>query len=189
MKENLRTTHYADGTPVDIDLFCCVADPVNAPDEYGYLYRWDAAVALNPLTDTDGSVYAWTSIDNITQEQGICPDGWHLPTSYEWIELGLYVSRFTDDVVGALCSTIGWGPDSNGIHSSAEINSFEFSALPCRIVEQYSGSKPISCFWSSTDYGDFSRTDMVTMDYYNNTQFQFDTKNHDVASVRCVRNK
>jgi uncharacterized protein (TIGR02145 family) len=57
------------------------------------------------------------------------------------------------------------------------------------MVEQYSGSKPISCFWSSTDYGDFSRTDMVTMDYYNNTQFQFDTKNHDVASVRCVRNK
>ena len=189
MKENLRTTHYADGTPVDTDLFSCVADPVNAPDEYGYLYRWDAAVALNPLTDTDGSVYAWTSIDNITQEQGICPDGWHLPTSYEWIELGLYVSRFTDDVVGVLCSTIGWGPDSNGIHSSAEINSFEFSALPCRTVEQYSGSKPISCFWSSTDYGDFSRTDMVTMDYYNNTQFQFDTKNHDVASVRCVRNK
>ena len=58
MKENLRTTHYADGTPVDIDLFSCVADPVNAPEEYGYLYRWDAAVALNPLTDTDGSVYA-----------------------------------------------------------------------------------------------------------------------------------
>lgn len=191
MKENLRTLHYADGTPVSSDDVYLVEEPANTfeeyPEEYGFLYTDDAA-ALGGSRSNDAS----------NAVQGICPDGWHLPSRYEWLILSRYVEQFTSDVVGALCAPVGWGPDTNGIHNPEEINSFAFSALPSRKMEYYSYSKPVASFWTSTVYETEAshppvlyKYDMVVLDYYSNFQYEFWCYggHFPAASVRCVRDK
>ena len=42
------------------------------------------------MCDTYGGLYTWTEAMNYTTikgAQGICPDGWHIPTDQEWIEM------------------------------------------------------------------------------------------------------
>ena len=80
MAENLRTTHYADGSPIvqsevaDKDTtVACYFDDWDSRDsvrKYGLLYTWTAAV--RDTGKTSASV------------QGVCPDGWHLPDDAEW---------------------------------------------------------------------------------------------------------
>ena len=60
---------------------------------YGVLYNWPAAMA--------GSA---SSNANPSGVQGICPDGWHLPSDAEWKQLEMYLGMSETDVN----STAGW---------------------------------------------------------------------------------
>lgn len=87
MQENLKVTHYADGRAIPLveiasewdslkyaDKAYCFYDNDNANgDVYGALYTWEAA--------KDG---AESSNNNPSGIQGVCPDGWHLPSVTEW---------------------------------------------------------------------------------------------------------
>ena len=68
MAENLRVTCDPSGNPITSYFYD--DDPANGA-RYGRLYTWD--VAMNGST-AEGA-------------QGICPDGWHIPTDAEWYEL------------------------------------------------------------------------------------------------------
>jgi uncharacterized protein (TIGR02145 family) len=74
MTENLNTGLMTGGRVLmsDNDLVekYCYDDDPKACDLYGGLYTWDEAMAY-------GSRGA----------QGICPDGWHIPTDFEWMNL------------------------------------------------------------------------------------------------------
>ena len=70
MRENLRTTKFADGTDID-------AANYHATDNVavqGYVYDW--------LATSDAA--------------GICPDGWHVPSATEWTQLTEYLSNTYD---------------------------------------------------------------------------------------------
>lgn len=69
MAENLRTTHYADGTPVDSSW--CYDNNEAKCEEYGRIYSWPAAM----------------NGDTVPNAQGVCPDGWHLPAKEDWLAL------------------------------------------------------------------------------------------------------
>ena len=120
----------------------------------------------NPANcETYGGLYQWEEIMNyITQEgtQGICPNGWHIPSDDEWKILegtvdsqygvgdsewdGIQVRGF--DAGNKLKSSSGWYNNGNGT------DDYSFSALPggCRY---YDGSFGILgsnvYFWSSTE--------------------------------------
>ena len=117
MKENLRTTHYADGTEIplggEIGSFTepfYYDHPVTglALEERGYLYNWPAVM--------NGES---SSVDIPSGVQGVCPDGWHLPSDLEWGLLTVYTgsqSEYTCNGVGsyigkALASQTSW-PES-----------------------------------------------------------------------------
>lgn len=51
---------------------------------YGVLYNWPAAMDEASGSDT-----------NPSGVQGVCPDGWHLPSDAEWIELREYLGGYT----------------------------------------------------------------------------------------------
>jgi uncharacterized protein (TIGR02145 family) len=70
MAENLRSTHYSDGTP--IESFVYDNNEANQ-GVYGRMYRWTATMRLPAETD---------SIPN--RVQGASPAGWHIPTEAEW---------------------------------------------------------------------------------------------------------
>ena len=56
---------------------------------YGYLYSWSATMHG-----------AASSNSNPSGVQGICPDGWHVPSHAEWLQLFNYVSNQS----GYMCS-------------------------------------------------------------------------------------
>lgn len=81
MRENLRTTHYADGTEIPLgDELASFTDPLyfNHPAgsltlvERGYLYNYPAVM--------HGDSSSWEIPSGV---QGICPDGWHVPSLLE----------------------------------------------------------------------------------------------------------
>ena len=90
MRENLRTTHYADGTEIPLgDELASFTEPLyfDHPagnltlEERGYLYNW--------ISVMNGD---YSSMESPSGVQGICPDGWHVPSVLEWEELIDYVS-------------------------------------------------------------------------------------------------
>jgi uncharacterized protein (TIGR02145 family) len=93
MAENLRTTHYSDGTPIENGTglgeistedttcrFFYYDDDTTNIEEYELLYNWYAATR-----GTDGSS------SNPSGVQGISPKGWHIPSHAEWTELELFL--------------------------------------------------------------------------------------------------
>ena len=71
MKENLRSQHYANGSTIDEAY--AYDDNESYVGDYGRLYTWNAVMKLskNPLE----------------RAQGVCPDGWHVPSKAEGITL------------------------------------------------------------------------------------------------------
>jgi len=81
-------------------------------EKYGRLYDWTTAM--------NG---AGISIDVPSGVQGVCPAGWHLPSSAEWDTLENYVGGW--ETAGTkLKSSTGWYNNGNGT------DDFGFSALP-----------------------------------------------------------
>jgi uncharacterized protein (TIGR02145 family) len=80
MNENLRTTHYADGRPItNIYQYNCEEYPNVAQNVsiYGLLYDWyDAMDAERPVRSA--------------HIQGICPNGWYIPSEEQFEELNAY---------------------------------------------------------------------------------------------------
>jgi len=60
-------------------------------DIYGALYRWPAAMNGGASSDA-----------NPSGVQGVCPDGWHLPSDAEWKQLEIYLgmSQSQADISG-----------------------------------------------------------------------------------------
>jgi len=138
MKENLRTTRYANGTSIALGSSTSTTIPYhyypngdssNVPT-YGYLYNWPAVLGSSS-----------SSSANPSGVQGICPTGWHVPSDAEWTQLTDYVSSQSQNVCGsnnayiakALVSTTGWssytGFCTPGNNPSAN-NATGFSAFP-----------------------------------------------------------
>ena len=161
MRENMRTTHYADGTEIpagnsnysEIDPFrYAPSGDGTYVATYGYLYNWPAT-----MKSTE-------AVPNSTEgTQGICPTGWHVPSRAEWTQLFDYVSSRSEYVCGdnnaniakALSATTGWHNQSGdclvGNNPSAN-NATGFSTLPAGINEfgSYSWLGEICFFWTST---------------------------------------
>jgi len=125
-----------------IEKYCYNNDTSNC-DTYGGLYQWDE---MMQYVTTEGV-------------QGICPDGWHLPTDAMWktVEMHLGMTQVQADGTGwrgtdegdKMKSTSGWLDNGNGTNSSG------FTALPgsSRIINGlfynlgYHG-----CWWSTSMY-------------------------------------
>lgn len=91
---------------------------------YGRLYDWAQAVGAPPQCSTEVCPPS-------LPRRGICPEGWHLPSSLEWEILALAVRSvgWPDSAVGAaLKSTTGWPRSSIPVRQGTD--EFRFSALP-----------------------------------------------------------
>ena len=168
MRENLRTTRYADGTPIEHSnggsdttafWYYPMGDAANKPN-YGLLYNWPAVVRG-----------VMGSAANPSGVQGICPDGWHVPSDAEWTQLTDYVSTHSEYVCGgnyiniakAMVSTVGWDLSSTadpclaGNDTPATNNATGFGALPAGYGDDdytnefiYGGLGYNTAFWTST---------------------------------------
>ena len=202
MKENLRTTRYADGTAILMGPGLSTTVPYRyAPDNetnnvafYGYLYNW-AAVMHG----------ANSSSNNPSGVQGICPNGWHVPSDAEWAQLITYVSsqsqyfcnNNSNRIAKALASTTGWNSDSSPCavgNNQSTNNATGFSAMPAGYCHgeygennyfSFGGSTSFWCATSSPVHNDMAN--YYGLNYFENYVIGNYTEKIDGISVRCVR--
>jgi uncharacterized protein (TIGR02145 family) len=154
MAENLKVTHYRDGTAISkltadggwkstrSSAYCYYNNKSSYKDTYGVLYNWYA----------------------ISDSRSIAPDGWHVPTDDEWKELEMYLgmSRSEVDVAGyrginegsKLAGNVDlW--DSGAIGNDKEFGFSGFTALPGGsrgYSDGFSGVGGSGSFGSATEY-------------------------------------
>jgi len=199
MAENLKATYYADGTPIPkvTDNFAWSSlgstnkaycwydnDSIVNSATYGALYTW--AAAMNGEASSDA---------NPSGLQGVCPDGWHLPSDAEWKELEMYLgmSQIDADDYGYRGTDEGGKMKETGLThwtdpNTGATNSSGFTALPSgyRVSNGNVGGMGVwAYFWSSTGN---SSTAWLRRLYYNDSGVNRDyvTKGYGI-SVRCLR--
>ena len=194
MRENLRTTRYANGTTIPLGTstssttayrYYPNGNSANVTD-YGYLYNWPAVM--------NGSL---SSSANPSGVQGICPDGWHVPSDAEWTELENYVSSQSqyvcgsdeDNIAKALASEVGW---NNCTYNCAVCdnpstnNATGFSARPAgHYVGNYDYFGDLARFWSATQYNSDGAYSRALGNTYVGRNGRGKVSGY---SVRCVRN-
>ena len=197
MRENLKTEHYADGTSIPLSNSSSTSEKYryypgassSNVATYGYLYNWSATM--------NGST---SSSANPSGIQGVCPTGWHIPSSDEWTQLTDYVSTQNAFICGStstyiaksLASTTGWTSTSSSDcvvgNDFTTNNATNFSGMPAgRNYSSTSGGFGTRAdYWSTTDDGSTNAYRRY-LDYnyayvYNGTRGK-----HYFLSVRCLK--
>lgn len=200
LRENLRATHFADGTAIALGYNATTYAttpyrfaPWNGDNEavpiFGYLYNRAAA-----LHGSD------TSSANPSGLQGVCPAGWHVPSAAEWHQLVDYVGsqaeyRCGDDsnfVAKALASTKFWSYSDNECsvgNTPATNNASGFSALPagCGAASDFLEE---AVFWITDDYPSNVNVDHARLESSCSDFCGFNSISHglnNAFSVRCLR--
>ena len=181
-KENMRempNDYTEEAFPYDNDA--------NNTETYGLLYTWNAAMASpatqpgtnNEPIETEGDEpegeeeYAFT--------QGVCPDGWHIPTLEEMADL-----RSNPDAT--LNATILW----QGSLASQNTNTTGFTALPAGIfndvLNRFEGLGTQTDWWSDNGGNASETTVTVTeINYYCDRAEEKQMNIQNAISVRCVK--
>jgi len=131
-------------------------------DKYGRLYNWATAMANSAR-----------STANPSGVKGVCPDGWHLPSYYEWETLINFVGT---DAGTKLKSASGWNGTDN----------YGFSALPGGYGHpdgSFLDAGWYSCWWNSANGGNINSYGQYM--FFGNTSAGFDPSN--LFSVRCLQ--
>ena len=126
MVENLKTTHYRDGSPIATTWGLSIGAWIDNMDAsvYGHLYNGYAAVASN-----------------------LAPLGWHIPTDAEWTTLINYLGANPASQLKEV-GTTHFFPDN-----ADATNSTGFTALPGGYATQagaFGDARNSVIFWSST---------------------------------------
>ena len=187
MAENLN---YADSvrTPSLKGRNACYRDSAKYCKVGGRYYSWMAAIdylnlakdSANPLNCGRGK----TCAINNRKVQGICPDGWHLPSKDE---LGQLIVALGNSYVAGqkLKALFGWGSSAEGRGSDA----YGFTALPVgrRMGSgRYEKVGTDDYFWSSNEYSSREGKYMNMNNIYSQAYMYQDSKSYG-QSVRCVK--
>ncbi|HPX75094.1 MAG TPA: FISUMP domain-containing protein [Bacteroidales bacterium] len=161
--------------PTDGSNYWASGCNVSNVEDYGYLYDWSAVM------NEEGS-----SESNPSEVQGICPDGWHLPSKAEWEQLINYLGG--EDVAGAKLKETGpehWG-DGNVASNESGFTArggglYAPSITDCFDFENY------GFWWSATEY-ETNRAWSLMLNRTEITAPIYDDNKNSGYSVRCVKN-
>jgi len=188
MKENLDVGTMINGSEsmTDnniIEKYCHNNNPANC-DTYGGLYQWDEVMQ-----------YSTTGV------QGICPDGWHLPSYWEWETLLNFLednSQYhcegnSENIAKSLASADFWNTSSVICavgNTPNNNNATDFTGLPGGY--RYSNGSfyslyEISPWWSSNLPAPGSDIYYVSLSFHKpDVNFWYFNKNYGFG-LRCIR--
>ncbi|MGF1585956.1 MAG: fibrobacter succinogenes major paralogous domain-containing protein [Bacteroidales bacterium] len=201
MAENLKTTRYNNGTPIeypgeDTDLwinnnsgaYAWYNNDESNKDKYGAVYNWYAATNTNKL----------------------CPAGWRVPNSTDWTQLTDYlISEYTlsnnqsyvgsvgdrlkscrqvNSPLGAPCATVEH-PRWNSHNAHYGFDDFGFSALPIssRNSEGHYDSPGHNTRWWSANSHDAAEAFTRYITYDNGRLFENHRRKNNGYAVRCIK--
>ena len=196
-RENMRVTHYSDGTPI----------PAGG-SSYTEPYYYDYSSSGIPLSDR-GYLYNWpAAMHGVASSnavpcgvQGVCPTGWHLPSNAEWTVLEDYVGSVPEyrcggsnySIAKALASTTWWNTSTRtcAVGNDQSVNNASgFGAVPggYRYGSSLVAAGNYANFWSSTEtYGYSNEVYGCTLFNDDNKVFCFYGNKDNGYSVRCLR--
>jgi len=195
MKENLRTTKYADGTSIpegtitDIDednpYYYNYSSSVLSPEKRGLLYNYKAVMKDSESSDS-----------NPSGVQGICPDGWHLPSPDEFMMLNtneFQCNGIDKNIAKALAANDDWivnsgtcSSECNPCYDLNTNNSSNFSAVPAGIFDSFY-EEDFTEDGLSTSFRTSESGSSFTMFIAKANLFDQSLEDTDGLSVRCVR--
>ena len=175
MAENLRTASYSTGSSItnitDMDEW----EENTSEGSWVYYENDESHDAVY------GKLYNWFAV---TDTQGLCPEGWHVPSGDEWNILTDYLGG--SDTAGCSMKEAGTSHWENP--NTCANNLSGFTALPGGYHDP-SGFVNIGRYggWWSTDEDNEARAWFHTLNYDNSALWHlFMVKKNDL-SVRCVK--
>ena len=116
--------------------------------------------------------------------QGVCPDGWHLPTRHE---LGkLIIALGNSEIAGwNLKSLSGWGSSEEG----RGVDAYGFTALPVgrRLSSgSYQKVSTDNYFWSTSEYTE-DEAEYMNMNNIYTKAYLYRGSKYNGQNVRCVK--
>ena len=118
----------ADNLNYDVDSSWCWGNNSSNCDTYGHLYKWNAVMQGESSSNS-----------NPSGVQGVCPDGWHVPSDEEWKELEMQLGMSQTEVGNTgyrgtnegskLAGNASLWP-SGDLTSDSEFGTSGFTALP-----------------------------------------------------------
>lgn len=150
-KENLRSEHYANGSPIPLV-------------DYGDSWWWPMPGIQcfynldSTILETHGRLYNWYAVND---SRGLCPSGWKVPSDEDWIELEIFLGLDTADALVRGSRGVGISTKLKSSPSSTPgwngNNETGFSALPggYRWVSNgnFGGFGAEAYYWTSTASG------------------------------------
>ena len=205
MKENMNTTHYADGT--EIPDGTGVEDGAGQSIYANYYFNYDD----NPTNSMKcGKLYTWAAAINGYESnndellyggvrKGICPDGWHVPSDEEWLELEMYVD---DSITIGTPFTYGFRGFDAGIKLKSTLawqdyvntDMFGFCAIPSGRKEftfltdsyYFTGFAGMTAFWTASAGGSGNGITRILRYDYNQIARASQMASYG-QSVRCIK--
>ena len=200
MKENLRTTHLANGDTILFKTnthghamyrYAPNNDTANVP-LFGYLYNWHAAT--------------W-GFNGCAPHQGACPTGWHVPTTDELNQLFNHVRGMNiyhcdgnpNSYNKAMSDSIGWTPKTYACsagYEPATNNATGFSLRPAgyyNCTDEYYSFGNAAHLWSSTEVPAGSAASVTAYSRYVENLPMFPSPDNYYSdidtglSVRCLK--
>ena len=146
---------------------------------YGVLYNWPAAM--------NGAASSTTNPSGV---QGVCPDGWHLPSDAEWTELTDYLGG-TSDAGGKLKAT-GTIEAGTGLWydpNTGATNETGFTALPggYRYDDGAFGDVGFLGYWWGATESNAGNAWLRHVYYYGSNVGSYHITKELGLSVRCLR--
>jgi len=196
MRENLRTTHYANGGLI----------PAGTMASYDNSYYYDYTTSSLPLSKR-GYLYNWMAVmhganssnTNPSNVQGVCPNGWHVPSDAEWTELEEFLASWdwygcggdNTKTAKALASNEFWSNSTDNCAVGNDLsanNTTGFSAYPVGTwLNGFHSQDVVTQFWSSTvAHDEYVRTRSIAFNRADVVDYDADMAYG--LSVRCVRN-
>ncbi len=183
MVENLKVTHFNDGTNIKL-----ISSDEEWKNETEPCYCWHNNIVN--VDGADGLIYNFYAV----QTNKLAPKGWHIPSDDEWKELELFIG-----IDQQVVDRQGWRANGYSVVLAATgwyqlpygtCDLYGFSALPSGGRNGYSGGFFDGAYWwTSTQYDDSSSwiRGMVNDDEFRISRIT--AINPTGLSIRCVKNK
>jgi uncharacterized protein (TIGR02145 family) len=140
LSQNLKTTKYCNGDPLVTDLIS-ISWQSSSVGAWAY-YNDDPT-----MNDTFGKLYNFYAV---TDTRGVCPCGWHVPTTIEWNTLADFLGGPTTSG-GTLKSTTNWNTPNTG---ATNASGFGAKGGGYRLSNgNYSQQNVYGYFWTKNTFG------------------------------------
>jgi len=168
---------------------------------------WCGYYEGGPFTD-EGLLYQWSAaMDGATTEgaQGICPDGWHIPSDDDWLELEIQICGYigNSDCATTFTTTTDYRGDGEGsamatstalwgagdLENDSDFGTSGLDVLPAGYryfaSGDYNARGNFAALWSSTELGSDAWRRYLNYDSTGINRYNLDKANG--WSVRCLR--